>query len=975
MSQSPSNLDRSLAQGIAWTGGIKWLTQLVSWASTLIVARLITPTDYGLFAMAMVYAGFVQLVNELGLSLAIVQRRDLTAEQIAQLGGLAVLASVVIFVLSLGLAEPVAVFFGEPAVQGIIIALSLTFVMRGVQVVPRSLLARDLEFRRLAWLDAGEAMAWSTVTLTGAYVGLGYWALVWGTVVSGFAVMSVLCVLRPHRLAWPRDLRSIASAVNFGWYVVISQLCWYVYSYADLTIVGRVLGKAALGAYTKGSDVASIPVDRVSAMVGQVTPAVFSAAQDDPSTLRRYLLGLTEGLALVTFPVSVGLALVADVFVLTVLGERWRPAIVPLRLLGLYGGFRSIINLLPQMLIATGHAKLNMKLNVLTAVALPAALYLGARWAGITGVALGWVIGYPLITIPSFFRHTLRILGLRASDYLRALWPAGSAAAGIAVVVLPLRAIIPDTWSGWLQLSVEVLAGAVAYVAVLLVAHRARMARVATHVLDLWRASRPVPLPSHATAPSLARARLLLISCHFPPDAAVGALRWQKLSRYAAERGWGLDVITFDPASVAVTDPSRLADLPPGVRVYTLAPRQVAWEHVVELAWRTYDSARRLPHRLARSVSGALGPVPQQRQSLARREVRWRPSEPRYVVRAYFAWLEYVRTGRWARAAARRAIQVIEPGVHRAVISCGPPHMAHEAARLVARRTGLPFVMDMRDPWTLVQRLPEGIASPVWFAFARHYERRAVAEASLIVANTDPLRNVMRGVYRSAGNRMIAVPNGCDEEPVPASQHGRRFVIAYAGSIYLDRDPRPLFRAAAQLVTERGLSPSEFGIEFMGDVRTFDGVPIEQIAREEGMEAFVQTYPPRPRAEALAFLARATMLVILPQDSDMAIPAKIFDYMQFDAWLLALAEDGSAVEQLLRGSSADVVPPDAVDTLAGLLHLRYLQHLRGEWPVRLAEDPRYSRREQATRLFTAIEALAGIPPQIAEEPTLACAAS
>ena len=222
---------------------------------------------------------------------------------------------------------------------------------------------------------------------------------------------------------------------------------------------------------------------------------------------------------------------------------------------------------------------------------------------------------------------------------------------------------------------------------------------------------------------------------------------------------------------------------------------------------------------------------------------------------------------------------------------------------------------------------------------------------------------------------MIAVPNGCDEEPVPASQHERRFVIAYAGSIYLDRDPRPLFRAAAQLVTERGLSPAEFGIEFMGDVRSFDGVPIEQIAQEEGMEAFVQSHAPRPRAEALAFLARATMLVILPQDSDMAIPAKIFDYMQFDAWLLALAEDGSAVEQLLRGSSADVVPPDAVDTLAGLLHLRYLQHLRGEWPMRLAEDPRYSRREQATRLFTAIEAIAGVPPQAAEEPTLACAAS
>src|SRR2546426_7588403 len=241
MSHSPSNLDRSLVQGIAWRGGIKWFTQLVSWAATLLVARLITPTDYGLFAMAMVYAGCVQLVNELGLSLAIVQRRDLSEEQIAQLGGLAVLASVAIFVLSVGLAGPVASFFGDRTVRGIIIALSPTFVMRGVQVVPRSLLARDLEFRRLAWIDAIEVGVWSAATLTGAMLGLGDWALAWGGVPSVLGVMWPLSLLRPHRLAWPRDWRSIAGAVNLGGYVVISQLCWYVYSHADLTILGRVV--------------------------------------------------------------------------------------------------------------------------------------------------------------------------------------------------------------------------------------------------------------------------------------------------------------------------------------------------------------------------------------------------------------------------------------------------------------------------------------------------------------------------------------------------------------------------------------------------------------------------------------------------------------------------------------------------------------------------------------------------------------
>src|SRR5438046_9571230 len=117
---------------------------------------------------------------------------------------------------------------------------------------------------------------------------------------------------------------------------------------------------------------------------------------------------------------------------------------------------------------------------------------------------------------------------------------------------------------------------------------------------------------------------------------------------------------------------------------------------------------------------------------------------------------------------------------------------------------------------------------------------------------------------------MLAVPNGCDEEEVPPPQHGRRFVIGYAGSIYLDRDPRPLFRAAAQVVTERGLTARDFGIELMADVRAFDGVPIDQIAAEEGIAEFITTYPPGPRARALAFLSRATLAVTLPSVSAMA---------------------------------------------------------------------------------------------------------
>jgi glycosyltransferase involved in cell wall biosynthesis len=443
----------------------------------------------------------------------------------------------------------------------------------------------------------------------------------------------------------------------------------------------------------------------------------------------------------------------------------------------------------------------------------------------------------------------------------------------------------------------------------------------ATRNLDLPHGQRPSP--TYQTGPAASFHRLLLISCHFPPDQAVGALRWQKLARYAAQRGWGLDVITLDPADLGARDLSRFDDLPQGVRIYGVPLPRLRVESLGDAVWR---ASRRLGSLIRRAVNGAAAPtaVRPRRESFGRADLQWWPREARDVVRAYFAWLEYARAGRWARLAARRATEIIDPGVHRAVISCGPPNMAHEAGRLVAQATSLPFIMDLRDPWSHLQRLPEAIASPVWLRLAARYERRAVAQAALIIANTDPLRNALRAAYPEAADRTIAVPNGYDEDYVPATRRpGGRFTIAYAGTVYLDRDPRALFRAAARVVTDLGLKPSDLAIELMGGVATFNGVELETIAEEAGAAAYLRVRPAGTRAEALRFLSRAALLVILPQDSDMAIPAKLFDYMLFDAWVLALAERGSAIELLLRGSGADVVAPHAVDAIAEVLRRRY----------------------------------------------------
>jgi glycosyltransferase involved in cell wall biosynthesis len=351
-----------------------------------------------------------------------------------------------------------------------------------------------------------------------------------------------------------------------------------------------------------------------------------------------------------------------------------------------------------------------------------------------------------------------------------------------------------------------------------------------------------------------------------------------------------------DPSELPVVDPERVADLPNGVRVYGVRSHASSldrfenWLAKVTRGLRTRGNASIAPDTSQNNATDAPAASrrPPRESSRALSEIRW-PRNLRDFARAYFSLAEHLRGQRWATDAVRAGKAIVQSGEHRVVISSGPPHFAHDVARRVAGKARLPFVMDMRDAWSKLQRLPVDTASPVRLALTSICERRAVAGAALVVANTEPMRDQLCRSHQHAAGRVIAVPNGYDEETPPPPAGRVPFTIAYAGTIYLDRDPGPLFRGAALAIASLGVTPAEFSIQFMGNVEEFNGVPVAQLARDAGVGDFVQLHPPRSRSEALDFLASAAVLVQLPQDSDMAIPAKLFEYMLFNAWVFVLA--------------------------------------------------------------------------------------
>jgi hypothetical protein len=226
--------------------------------------------------------------------------------------------------------------------------------------------------------------------------------------------------------------------------------------------------------------------------------------------------------------------------------------------------------------------------------------------------------------------------------------------------------------------------------------------------------------------------------------------------------------------------------------------------------------------------------------------------------------------------------------------------------------------------------------------------------------NTERSSAAMRALYPDAAARIITVRNGSDEDPLPTPAPSTRFTICFAGTIYIDRDPRLVFRASARVIKDLGLTRAQFGIVLVGDVSQLAGVPILQMAEEEGVAEYVDIHPRLPRAQAMQFLASAAMLLNLPQDSELAIPAKLYEYVRFDAWLLILAREESATAEVLQGTDADVVDPSDLPGMTAVIRRRYEQYATGERPVAVGRDGRFDRRVQADYLLDRIAEIAGL---------------
>ncbi len=335
-------MDRSLAHSIAWRAITNWASQILSWASLLIVVRLLAPADFGIAAMALIIFPYLRYLSEIGIPATVVTFRDMSEDQLAQLNTVGLVFALAFFGVAATLAHPLAAFFRIPGLAFVTIVACLALVPQGFRAVSEGLLNKEMRFGLLSWFEAIRSIVAALTTLALAYCGFGYWALILGNLLATLVRSVLIVVARPHRFAIPR-LSTIRKELLFGWHVLVSVLAWSAYERLDNLTAGRVLGQAALGFYAMAWNLANVPLEKVTSLVTTIIPSYLAAVQNDPASLRRYLRTLTEPMALATFPATIGLALVANDLVPVAMGNKWHDAILPLQVLGLYAGIRSIV--------------------------------------------------------------------------------------------------------------------------------------------------------------------------------------------------------------------------------------------------------------------------------------------------------------------------------------------------------------------------------------------------------------------------------------------------------------------------------------------------------------------------------------------------------------------------------------------------------------------------------------------------------
>ncbi len=465
------NLKERTLQGITWSFATRISGQVLQYGVSVILARILFPADFGLIGMLGVFTGFAAVFIDFGIGSAIVQRPEVEERQLrAAFTATVAVGGLTTLLIAAGAPLIVAVYH-RPELAPLTRVSSAGFLLSSIGVVPRAVLMRNLQIKRLMLLDLLVLVVSCGCSVALAFAGAGVWTLVASPLVTAAGQSLLPMVTGPWRVRFAADFGRLRPLMTVSLNLLGFNVINYWSRNFDNLLIGRSLGETSLGVYTRGYSLMLLPIAQITGGLASSMVPMLSRVQDDRGRSKNLFLRALGIIALVGFPIMFGLASVADPFVRALYGPKWLDLIPILRVLAIVGALQMLTNPTGWLYVSQGRTDLIFRWGIFAGTAMIVAIAIGASLGSAYSVAVSYLVVNIILFVPA--------MALGGSLVEASIWDVARAIQGPALCALSIAAIVLGVdWAtthwmpAWLRLTTEVVLGGALYG---FIVHRAKL--------------------------------------------------------------------------------------------------------------------------------------------------------------------------------------------------------------------------------------------------------------------------------------------------------------------------------------------------------------------------------------------------------------------------------------------------------------------------------------------------------------------
>ncbi|MBW8016066.1 MAG: lipopolysaccharide biosynthesis protein [Planctomycetes bacterium] len=370
--------------------------------STIVLARLLTPDDFGLIAMVAAITNFAMIFKDMGLSRATVQRQEINHSQISTLFWINAAIGLLMAVSVAVLAPVVVWFYGRTELRAVTIALGCTFIFSGLSVQHQALLRRNMRFFALGIVEISAMAVAITLAIIAGFCGAGYWSLIVLHVSLSIFIAAGMWIAMRWKPGLPQRGSGVRGMLGFGGNVAGFRLVNYFARNLDNILIGRFCGSSILGFYSKAYGLLMLPIIQIRAPLNSVAISALSRIQDEPKRYVNYYAKLLLIISFISMPLTVLLGICAPQIIHLLLGDQWMPAAVIFQILAITAFIQPASTTMGVVLLSQGQSGRLLRLGVFKSLCIVTSFGVGINWGAI-GVAVAYAISTYFALLPSLW--------------------------------------------------------------------------------------------------------------------------------------------------------------------------------------------------------------------------------------------------------------------------------------------------------------------------------------------------------------------------------------------------------------------------------------------------------------------------------------------------------------------------------------------------------------------------------------------